>query len=136
MGDGGLATERPLIPSSLPHAWARSLSASGVNGLPRLRHQLRQLGVTPDRLDRFVTAYLPARVIDPPPAPPVLDRELRGVRHVERHHVIVHVPAEIDDDRCPHLAGDVAGGAHIVERVALEHEVIDSLWSATAEQSD
>src|SRR5678815_1064398 len=133
MGDGGLATERPLSPSSITHAWARSLSASGVNGLPRLRHQLRQLRVAPDRLDGFVTAYLPARVIDHSAAPPVLDRELRRVRHVERHHVIVHVPAEIDDDRRSHLPGDVAGRTHVVEGVALKHEVIDPPGSAAAE---
>jgi len=50
--------------------------------------------------------------------------------------VIVHVPAEIDDDRRPRLPGDVPGGTHVVERVALEHEVIDSLRAVAAEQGD
>ncbi len=55
---------------------AQSSSASGGDRLPHLRHQLRELRVPPDRVDGFVTADLPARVINRPAAPPVLDREL------------------------------------------------------------
>src|SRR5262245_54445934 len=83
--------------------------------------------MTPDAVHACVVLDLPAGLIDGAAAPAVLQGKPGGIGQVERDHVVVHVAAEIDGNGNALSQAEVPAGTDIVERVALEHDVVDSL---------
>ena len=71
--------------------------------------------------------YLPNTIVNHAPSPSVFHCETGGIRQIERNHVVVHVAAEINSDRNSALRAEVAPDAHVEERIAFQHEMVDPL---------
>src|SRR5262249_18560021 len=82
---------------------SRLMAAPAPRGLrlaPRLSStdQVTELGMTPEAVHGGVMLDLPGGVVDGAGTPPVLQGEAGGIGQVEGHHVVVHVPPQVDRD--------------------------------------
>ena len=62
-------------------------------------NQVAELSVAPDAVNSIVVFGLLGRLVDGAAAPPVFEGEIGGVGHVKGDHVIIHVAAQVDDNR-------------------------------------
>src|SRR5262249_33616751 len=75
--------------------------------------------------DAIVGADLPIGVIDLARSPADLEGKTRGRDPIERDHAIILMSAEVIEDRHAGILAPVEGGAHILERVHFEHEMME-----------
>jgi len=71
--------------------------------------------------------YLPNTVVNHAPSPSVFHGETGRIRQIERNHAVVHVAAKLNSDRNSALSAEVAPDAHVEERIAFQHEMVDTL---------
>src|SRR3954447_25794323 len=82
----------------------------------------------PPHAARGVVLYLPDAVVDLASTPAIFDVEARRGAQIKGHHVIIRVTAQSPRDGNALILTEVKGSADVIERLCLEHEMIQPFW--------